>query len=248
MVYDDKNILVGLSAGINSMALLCWLKEQDCKPKSLHIFYAHFKQHSPDSFQFVADGIRFARKYFGNVIVKITKNDVLKFFEEQKMIPHPTASPCSRILKIEPMMVYAFENGIELDLVGYVRKELKKRGNKTAAQSNNLFYTKEFPIGIFDDEWCFEIVDKNIGWHPAIYDIRDEKGKRIFTHNNCLPCKNMYVKDMKQVEIHYPEYMRAAQETSNKLKSYWGRNAQAYYTEFGREDYEEPQCEVCVFD
>jgi hypothetical protein len=53
---------------------------------------------------------------------------------------------------------------------------------------------------------------------------------------------------MKQVQTHYPEYMTAAKKTSNKLKAYWGRNAQDYYTEFGREDYEEPQCEVCSFD
>jgi hypothetical protein len=246
--YDNQNILLGLSGGINSMAVLCWLIEQNCKPKSLHLFYAHFREHSPDTFQFVADGIRYARKHFNTVFVQITKNSVLQFFRDQKMIPHPLASPCTRILKIEPMMVYAFNNGIQVDLIGYVRRELKKRGTDTAANGNNLFFTKEFPIGLYDDEWCFEIVDKHIGWHPAIYDIRDETGKRIFTHNNCLPCKNFTVKQMKQLRTHYPANMVAAQQLSSELKSYWGRNSQDYYTEFGKEDYEAQQCEVCAFD
>lgn len=240
--------MVGLSGGINSMAVLCWLIEQDIKPKELHLFYAHFDEHSPDTFQFVADGIRYARKHFENVIVKITHNSVLKFFEKQNMIPHPKISPCSEKLKIIPMANYCWDNSIEIDLIGYVRTEAKRIKRMNLAGANNLFLTKEFPIGLLDDDWCFEIVDRHIGWHPAIYDLKDENGKRLYNHNNCLPCKNMYVKDMKNVAINYPDKMQAASELSKKLNAYWGRDAQKYYTEFGKEDYEPQQCEICAFD
>src|SRR5579872_1305795 len=97
----NEKIMIGLSGGINSMAVLTWLHEQEEKPKELHLFYAHFVEHSPDTFQFVADGIRFARKNFNDVKVKITKNSVLQYFYENKMIPHPKFSPCSRQLKRE---------------------------------------------------------------------------------------------------------------------------------------------------
>lgn len=103
MKYEGEKIMIGLSGGINSMAVLCWLIESGQQPEELHLFYAHFAEHSPDTFQFVADGIRLARKHFKKVLVKITNNSVLQFFEDQKMIPHPMASPCSRKLKIEPM-------------------------------------------------------------------------------------------------------------------------------------------------
>ena len=118
-------------------------------------------------------------------------------------------------------------------------------GNKG---KNDMFLSTEFPISEFTDEWCFEIVDKHIGWHPAIYDILDEKGKRVFKHNNCLPCKNMQLSQMKAVEKYYPDYMAKAVALSERLKAYWGRNADDYYTTFGKQDYEAPQCEVCQFD
>lgn len=259
--YEGKKIMIGLSGGINSMAVLCWLIESGEQPEELHLFYAHFDEHSPDTFQFVADGIRYARKHFNKVVVKITHNSVLKFFEKEKMIPHPTISPCSERLKIVPMSNYCYENGITIDLVGYVRKEKKRIKRMMLAGATNLFLEKDFPIDIFDDEWCFEIVNKHIGWHPAIYDIRwteedykeglcskNDIGKRVFNHNNCLPCKNMYVKNMKRVERHYPKYMKSANDLSKRLKAYWGRDSQDYYTQFGKEDYEQQQCEVCQFD
>jgi len=74
----DNKIMIGLSGCINSMAVLCWLVETGIKPSELHIYYAHFKEHSPDTFKFVADGIRFARKNFANVKVKITKQMIQK--------------------------------------------------------------------------------------------------------------------------------------------------------------------------
>lgn len=230
------------------MAVLCWLIEAGEQPEELHLFYAHLKEHSPDTFQFVADGIRLARKHFRKVVVKITRNSVLAYFREQNMIPHPTFSPCSRWLKIEPMALYAMDNNISIDLIGYVKNELKRVRRMEASQANTLFLTKEFPIRSFTDEWCFEIVDSHIGWHPAIYDILDDKGKRKFKHNNCLPCKNMWLNDMIAVRDHFPDYMDRANKLSQDLKSYWGREADAYYTEFGRADYEPGICEACQFD
>ena len=88
--------MIGLSGGINSMAVLCWLIEQPDRPKDIHLYYAHFAEHSPDTFQFVADGIRYARKHFDKVHVKITSNSIMQYFEESKMIPHPAVSPCTR--------------------------------------------------------------------------------------------------------------------------------------------------------
>ena len=189
-----------------------------------------------------------AKKHFKKVVVKITRNSVLEFFRNEKMIPHPTFSPCSQRLKIEPMERYAFENGISVDLIGYVKTELKRISRMNANGANTLFLSKQFPINDFTDEWCIQMCQKYIGWYPSIYDIRDEKGKRVFKHNNCLPCKNMYVKDMKAVADHFPGYMEAAHHLSVDLKKYWGRNADDYYTTFGKEDYEAPVCESCTFD
>ena len=87
--YGDDRVLIGLSGGINSMAVLCDLIESGVKPKELHLYYAHFAEHSPDTFQFVADGIRYAKKHFDNVQVKITSNSIIKYFKEQNLIPHP---------------------------------------------------------------------------------------------------------------------------------------------------------------
>lgn len=248
MEYDNKIIGIPLSGGINSAAVLCWFIEQGFKPKELHLFYAHFAEHSPDTFQFVADQVRYARKHIANVKVKITRNSVLRFFENEKMIPHPTVSPCSKKLKIEPMERYFFENGVQVDLVGYVKGELKRINRSKKNTIPNLFYEKDFPIKNFTDDWCFEIVDRHIGWHPAIYDLRDENGKRVFKHNNCLPCKNMHLSQMKKVAFYFPEYMTDAIKLSTDLQTYWGRDAQDYYTTFGREDYEPTQCAACAFD
>lgn len=244
-IYDNKNCSLGLSGGINSAALLCYLKKIGARPKSLHLFYAHFIEHSPDTFHFVADCIRWAKNNFDNVHVKITKNTVLGFFEEEKFIPHPKISPCSNKLKIEPMMLYCSINNIDIDLVGYVKGE-KKRYEKASKRQvqGDLFFRKDFPIKIFDDNWCFEIVDEMIGWHPAIYDIK-ENGERIFKHNNCLPCKNATIDELKMVEKYYPEYMLKANMLSDKLKSHWGRNRDEFYLVFGREH--QDKCTSCIF-
>jgi hypothetical protein len=272
--YDGLKISCSQSAGINSAAALCYLKEIGAKPKELHLPYFHFEEHSPDSLNFVLAVYAYARIHFDNVFTHVTNNSVIKFFEEQKMIPHPMASPCSRMLKIIPMMEYNEKHGIELDLVGYVKKEKKRM--ETARAKEDLFNIKDFPIELLDDEECFEIVDRNIGWHPAIYDLKwndvgfvaylkenihrfpeairntiiNKAGKDImvFKHNNCLPCKNMSIIDMIAVEYFYPSYFDKSKALSDRLRAYWGRNADEYYTTFGKQEYEAKQCEVCSFD
>jgi len=254
--------LIGLSGGINSMAVLCWLSEQTNKPDELHLYYAHFDEHSPDTWDFVQAGITYAKQHFKSVVVKITYNSVLKFFEQENMIPHPKFSPCSRKLKIEPIAQYGFENEITVDLIGYVKHELKKRAGNQQAAIQPMFFemSKEYPIGEFTDAWCFEIVDRCIGWHPAIYDIfwteedyneglcsKRDVGKRVFSHNNCLPCKNGDEKHLKAVKKYYPPYHLMAMKLSALLTAHWGRDKDKFYSEFGRELGQDVTCETCKF-
>lgn len=245
-MYTDEKVLIGLSGGINSMAVLCWLKETGEQPRELHLFYSHMQEHSPDTFRFVADGIRFARKHFSCVVAQIERHSVLAYFNRHKMIPHPARSTCSYWLKIKPMEDYCQRHDIKIDLVGFVKHEHRRIARMELHQGGDNRPKKSFPIAAFDDEWCFSIVERNIGWYPAIYHIK-ENGKRVFRHNNCLPCKNMSIGDLLKVAKYYPTYMERANELSNNLKAYWGRSAQAYYTQFGREDYEAAPCQHCIF-
>lgn len=254
MNLQNEKILIGLSGGINSMAVLCNLVESGVKPAEVHLFYAHFDEHSPDTFQFVADGIRYARKHFEVVKVKIIHHSILRFFEEVKMILHPARGLCSWKLKIVPINQYAFENDIQIDLIGYVKEELKRRTEKKqkaiqkAQPTMDLWNVQKiYPIGEFSDEWCFGIVKKHIGWWPKIYDIKDENGKRIFKHNNCLPCKNMYPHELEAIKEHYPKYFEQAMKLSNKLKAHYGRDKAEFYATFGRDLGQESTCEVCKF-
>lgn len=270
----DNKVQLGLSGGINSMAILCWLVENNIQPSELHLFYAHFKEHSPDTFRFVADGIRFAKKHF-NVTTKITRNSIIEYFEKENIIPHPANSPCSKKLKIEPASIYAFEKGVYVDLVGYVKHELKRRVKRQTKQAERTLFSldKLYPIGNKTDEWCFDIVKKHIGWYPAIYDLmwndsgfckwvyenlsrwpievqedllsRIGTNERVFKHNNCLPCKNMYSHEMIAIEYFYPEYHKQAIALSERLKKYWGRNENEFYTTFGRDLGQESTCETC---
>lgn len=240
--------MIGLSGGINSAAVLIWLIESGHIPSELHLYYAHFKEHSPDTFQFVADLIRYARKHFENVKVTITKNSVIDFFRQQKMIPHPAISPCSRKLKIEPMAKYGYDNCIDVDLIGYVKNELKRRSKGAYDPQTAMFESEKiYPIGEFTDEWCFDVVKKHIGWYPAIYDLLDNEGNRLFKHNNCLPCKHMYLDDLQNVHFHFPNYMRDALRLSAELSSYWGRSEAEFYTTWGRELGQDSTCESCKF-
>lgn len=249
MDLRKSKVLIGLSGGINSAAVLCWLIEQETMPSEVHLFYAHFKEHSPDTFKFVKALIRYARLKHPNVKVKITRNSVIDFFRKIKIIPHPVISPCSRKLKIEPISRYAFENGITVDLVGYVKHELQRRASRQQQMQSKGFFDlqTQYPIGEFTDEWCFEIVMKHIGFYPAIYDIRDKAGKRIFKHNNCLPCKNMTISQLVAVKDHYETfYHQRAIELSAELSRHWGRSEAEFYTQFGRDDLgQESTCENC---
>lgn len=249
MDYNNKEILIGLSGGINSMAVLTWLVESGMKPKTVHLYYAHFKEHSPDTFKFVADGVRFARRNFSDVRIKITRHSILDFFRKHKMILHPMNPACSLILKIEGINKYAFQNDVKIDLIGYVKHELKRRakGQKISAPNDLFSLSKQYPIGEFTDDWCFEIVKRHLGWYPSIYDIRDENGNRVFKHNNCLPCKNMNPKDMENVKTYFPEYYMKAIELSAELGKYWGRSEADFYTQFGRDLGQESTCNNCKF-
>lgn len=132
--FENENILIGISGGINSAAVLCELIESGVKPKSVFLFYAHFKEHSDDTFQFVKDQFRLAKKMLPNVHCRIERNSIIDFFSGRHMIPHPMHSPCSVELKIDRINKYAFENLIFIDLVGYVKHELKKRGGAAAKE------------------------------------------------------------------------------------------------------------------
>ena len=62
--------MIGLSGGINSMAVLCWLGELPTHkhPDELHLFYADFKEHSEDTIQFVL------MEFFGQrILLKLMK-------------------------------------------------------------------------------------------------------------------------------------------------------------------------------
>ena len=80
--YSGKDIMIGLSGGINSMAVLCWLANypQQYKPKILHLFYAHFEEHSPDTLNFVLAGVKYAKE-------NLTNYKVPKYVEFRTELP-----------------------------------------------------------------------------------------------------------------------------------------------------------------
>jgi hypothetical protein len=219
------------------------------------LFYAHFVEHSPDTEQFVHEGVEYAKKHFDCVFYKQTNNSIIEYFRESKMIPHPMIAPCTRVLKIMPMAEYAKDNKIDIDLVGYVKEE--KRRIKNMHQKNpETKNTKGFPISDKPNEWCFEIVKREIGWFTKIYDIKDSKGERVFPHNNCLPCKNMQMSDFEEVKKYFPDHFEKAIQLSKELQKHWGRNkdsfSETFMVSFGREDWEvgfkKQSCDVCAFD
>lgn len=239
--YSDSKVLVPLSGGINSAAVLCLLGEhhpESLRPRELHLFYAHLKEHSPDTFSFVADCIRYARSRFANVKVRVTRASVNKYFIEQNMIPHPSISPCSRDLKMSPMLAYDIQHGIDVVLIGYVRHEFSRYDRALKRGSEDDRRRNRYPLLNWSDEDCFQIVKRVIGWYPEIYDIRwtkadvelglcrrHEVGQRVFTHNNCLPCKNMSSRQMQSVGRHYPAYAaRAVKAAAQIPNAYWGRD------------------------
>lgn len=222
--YSGKKVLVPLSGGINSAAALCVLGEfhaDGMKPAELHLFYSHLKEHSPETFAFVADCVRYAHRRFRDVRFKLTRASVNQFFLRQRMIPHPTLSPCSIELKIRPREAYIKQHGIDFVLVGFVKHEVTRRWKRQQRYNDGRTL---YPCLRMTDEDCFSLVKQVIGWYPPIYDI-SEKGKRVFTHNNCLPCKNMTAKQLASVGRHYPDYALRAQDTAAQIPgAYWGRD------------------------
>jgi len=219
--FTEKRVKSDLSGGINSMALLCSLANYELKPKELFIFYAHFVEHSKDTMKFVEDGVKYAKERFDSVKIKITQNSIIEYFRQEKMIPHPMLSPCSINLKIIPAKQFYDENNCDFDLIGYVKSDIRRWKNRK--DKDDMFYNSLYPIIGLTDEECFEMVEKEIGWYPEIYRIKDVNGRKIFKHNNCLPCKNMTEKDLVSVGEYYPEKMVVALQLAKELKAYWGR-------------------------
>ena len=229
--FSGKRILIGLSGGINSAAVICFLATEYPKeylPDEIHLFYAHFDDHSPDTMKFVEDCIKYAEDNFKKIVVEITYNSMREFCTTQKMIPHPTNSACSRIMKREPIMKYYEQHDLDFDLVGYVREE-KNRVTRQQSYNNAQSKNKIYPITTLSDRDCEIICEKEIGWIPEIYSHKDANGKRIFKHNNCLPCKNMHGREMKLVKEYYPDYydnaLSLAKDLAEQLDKpiHWGR-------------------------
>lgn len=256
VMIPNENIMIGLSGGINSAAALIYLCEYvEMKPKNIFLYYSHFKEHSPDTQKFVNHLVEYAKTKFEKVIFEKSDNSILDYFEDQKMIPHPMLSPCTRVLKIERMVDFMNRHNITRDIVGYVRTEWKRINRQVKKGVAN----KDYLIRDLDDNDCFALVEKYIGWYPEIYklnwgDVRirealktddanrldpkqlkiiyeysakgynyRKKSKRVFKHNNCLPCKNMAQWELFVLKIFYPDYYKRAMELSDKINGYWGR-------------------------
>lgn len=221
--YSGLKVLLPLSGGINSAALLCWLGEEippEKHPLELHLHYSHFSEHSPDTLKFVRSLVSWAdEKFERKPFFTQLDNSVNEFFRKSNMIPHPTISPCSRELKVKPRRLYFELHNLDVELIGYVNTDLKRYRNMSAR--NQL---ASFPLLEWSKEECLDYVKKIIGWYPVIYDLKDENGKYLFSHNNCLPCKNMHPKQLALVAKYFPEYAKIAEETAEMIpNAYWGR-------------------------
>ena len=241
--FTGQKIMLGLSGGINSGAILCWLASNYPKnylPHELHLFYAHFEEHSDDTYDFVKALVAYAKGKLPSevdIIFETTWNSVNTFFGQQRMIPHPTNSMCSIQLKIEPMFNYMKKYDIEFDLVGYVRHE-KGRLDRQQSYDNEQSKSKVYPITSMSDADCLSLCEKEIGWVPEIYKIKYSDGSRVFKHNNCLPCKNMHDYQMKEVKMHFPEKYNRALQTAKDMGQHWGR----------KDEVDELICPTCDWD
>lgn len=228
---------LGLSGGINSAALLCFLAAEHPAPKRpahLLLYYAHLREHSPGTMRFVKLCVRYARRHFARVEFGMHRASVVEYFEAQNFIPHPTVSPCTWHCKVEKMEAWSVAHGATVDLVGFVQHERKRIDRaESKARRDELF-----PIAGMTEDECFAIVTREIGYYPPIYDLRDEKGRRIFTHNNCLPCKNMSLKQLRMVSRYFPRYWERAEAMAVRINNYWGRPS----------EYAGDPCALCVFD
>lgn len=111
------------------------------------------------------------------------------------------------------------DRNLDIELIGYINTDLRRFRTLSAKESH-----VRFPVLEWSKQDCLDYVKKTIGWYPAIYDIKDESGKDVFSHNNCLPCKNMHPKQLQNVARYFPEYAERAKETADKIPgAYWGR-------------------------
>jgi len=233
MFPDDlssKRVSIGISGGINSAAALCYLGDMypaEYKPRFVALAYVHLSEHSPDTLKFALSCIRYACDKFDNVRWSVfPSGSVLDYFERENLIPHPIISPCSEHLKIARINEFRARHACDFDVVGFIRTERQRIKRQMKYKTDGIY-----AIAHLSEDDCLQIVDQYIGWHPAIYDIVDERGKRVFKHNNCLPCKNMSgamddktaVGDYLQVAEHYPEYYERARQLSERMQAYWGR-------------------------
>ena len=250
---SNKRVFIGISGGINSAAVLCYLATihpERYRPSKVFSFYAHLSEHSPDTLRFVRHMVMYGKKRFPEFNFKFSVNSIHKMFNKENFIPHPRLSPCSERLKQVPMMKYQAEMQTEINVVGYVHHERRRRERQQSRAADPLSYY--YPIIDFTDEECFDLVRREIGWYPAIYDVRDEQGRRVFKHNNCLPCKNMTGNIMsdgsatgqyQDVKRYYPEFHIAAVKTLNDIETrtglpnYWGRKPTDTTSDIGCTDF-----------
>jgi hypothetical protein len=226
--YSGKRVLIPTSEGINSAAVLCVLGEyhpEERKPEKLYLFDVHMVEHSPDSLQFAYELIAYARTRFKWVAADIVQKSMNQWCLENKMIPHPSRSPCSRELKMQSLDAYALQNRIDYRLIGYVKHEVNTRWKRAQNYVDDSF---QYPLLRLTDEDCFSIVKSCIGWYPKIYDIKEMrrgKARRVFNHNNCLPCKNATTVQLADVGKYFPAHAQAAQEVAAQIPgAYWGRD------------------------
>lgn len=242
--------MIGLSGGINSAALLVYVLSvmpEALRPRELYLYHADLVEHSDDTLAFVADCHAWARRRFRErgldpaaVRFGMHTDTAVGLFERDAFIPHPTLSPCTERLKLKPMRAWADRQreaegasaedptrGPSCDLIGYVLDEEGREvrsSNKawSCSRGPNLF-----PIRHLTDADCFALVDEHVGWHPAIYDVLREDGRRAFPRNNCLPCKNMHPRQLDLVRLHHPAKAARADAMAERTGLYWGRYPEA---------------------
>ena len=174
-ILDDVNYargrnMIGLSGGINSAAALIYLAEYvEDKPKEIYLYYAHLKEHSPDTEQFVLELVEYAKKHFDKVIFESSVNSMIEYCENDfKGISHPKITPCTKFLKLIHMTEFMAKHKIDRDIVGYVRHEYKRINR----QIERGVQGKDYLIRHLSDEDCFSIVKNHFGWYPGIYSIK----------------------------------------------------------------------------
>jgi len=188
--YSDKNVMIGLSGGINSAAALIYLAELvEDKPSNLFLYYSHLEEHSTDTKKFVLELVEYAKGKFENVVFEYSDNSILTFFENEfKGIPQPKITPCTRVLKINLMLDFMSRHKIDIDIVGYVRHEW----TRIKRQIDRKVEKKEYLIRHLSDEDCFSIVLKYFGWFPEIYSLKwtDDRIRKAIIENGHLLNEN----------------------------------------------------------